>query len=324
MNDLFVVDYSGCYHSSDTGHSWQFLCGVPTYDIEAGDRFWVSGRKVFIPTVHFDQTGLANDTAQIWMLDLDSMQYFDAGIDLRFADTSKKILKHSGDTVGITVRSLHPRDIDPNVSFDTVFLRLHYDASILTAGLPQPPSGWEIMETPIDDSTFDLTLIDSSHVALDSLGSILSLVFQSSPALSNDSIAKIYLDSVRVSGHRNNCDCLAVSSGAPDSVEVDFYNSTGCGTDLLRQLMAGDSLLLRIQSITPNPAASELHVTISGGGSYSYALYDALGTARLRGNCANDLTLDVSTLPSGVYYLEIRGKGSTYGAGRATREFVKE
>ena len=87
----------------------------------------------------------------------------------------------------------------------------------------------------------------------------------------------------------------------PDSAQIDF---TGCNASLILATMNHTPPFTFI-GVTPNPASSEIGVTISNSGSYSYQVYDALGTERLRGECSNDLTLNVAPLPSGIYYLRL-------------------
>jgi hypothetical protein len=101
---------------------------------------------------------------------------------------------------------------------------------------------------------------------------------------------------------------------------------TACGDSALTAALDGQPLT--IASLTPNPAGSAVEVTLEGNGSTEAAIHaslrDMLGREVWQSNVTGAFTIDVSALPSGVYFLEVRGQGSTYGAGRATREFMKE
>jgi hypothetical protein len=133
--------------------------------------------------------------------------------------------------------------------------------------------------------------------------------------------AKIYLDSAHLYGKRLNCDCSALSVAGPDSVEIDFE---GCGDSTLLRYMATGSPF-EIESVTPNPARDEVLIRLQAGaarmtdhaGAGLHAgmlveMYDVLGQRRIRNEVLgirNGVSVDVSLLPPGVYYLRVSSGG---------------
>lgn len=84
---------------------------------------------------------------------------------------------------------------------------------------------------------------------------------------------------------------------------VFFYAATGAAPDAQRQI-----------HLAPNPANT--HLAIAGGGNGTpYGIYTVLGKQVLAGQLGQGSTIDVSSLPPGVYRLQ---------AGPLARQFVKE
>ncbi len=86
------------------------------------------------------------------------------------------------------------------------------------------------------------------------------------------------------------------------------------------ELACGDSTILaswnettpfNIESIQPNPARNEITVQLSGNMQPEIELYDALGREQdVRGmSLQNGVTLDVSKVPSGIYFLRVSAGG---------------
>lgn len=114
----------------------------------------------------------------------------------------------------------------------------------------------------------------------------------------------------------------------------DIYYMTVSGTDgqsvgtmtfLLANFAAGIEMEKRKPSsirIYPNPAQNELHVQLHQTGVRQLAIYNLIGKAvsqyRVQGNSAR---LDISTMPSGIYFLRMMdNKGKVV----ATRKFTKQ
>jgi len=72
-------------------------------------------------------------------------------------------------------------------------------------------------------------------------------------------------------------------------------------------------------SLYPNPAQRELHLVLPAAGAH-YRVLSLTGAVVLQGTAfASTTTLDVTSLPAGLYQLEV-----TSAAGRTTRKFIKQ
>lgn len=94
-------------------------------------------------------------------------------------------------------------------------------------------------------------------------------------------------------------ECLAIIS---DSGSV-FRYVYSCGDGMLRDYLKNDRIL--ITSLRPNPAQHEIQLDLRAN-SATVLLFDQLGAEALRETTTGTHhTLDVSTLPSGSYYLRV-------------------
>ena len=289
MTNLFVTTGSGCFRSTDQGLTWNYLCGQPSYRMER-QRFFVRDNYVYVQSAD-------RDRGTLWMLDLDSMQNFDSKIESQFDDGTKRTTVKAGDTTNITFRP----EMDSLVGVDSAHLVVRFDADALNLLSYKIPVGWSAANSVSQSGLLDLWLTNTGAVPLPD--PILEVTFGT--ALSTASTI-VTLDSAHLYGRRLNCDCSALSVAAPDSVEIDF---TGCEDSVLLGFMHSGLVPFRITSIQPNPARAILQVNLAREEStepVTYELLDALGAERLRGNIAASTTsLEVSSLPSGVYYLRI-------------------
>jgi len=75
----------------------------------------------------------------------------------------------------------------------------------------------------------------------------------------------------------------------------------------------------KVLTLFPNPAHAELHLVAPAANAH-YRVLSLLGSVMLQGQAPNGTaTLDVTTLPAGLYQLEI-----TSAAGRVVRKFTKQ
>jgi hypothetical protein len=98
-----------------------------------------------------------------------------------------------------------------------------------------------------------------------------------------------------------NAPCVALSL-TTDSVNILI---NGCGDKTLLQFMKTGKVPLAIQSIVPSPANDAVQINFQNptASAISYQIFDALGQTRLNGIVAsNALSLDVSSMPQGVYF----------------------
>ncbi len=296
LNHLFVQAASGIYMSTDQGKSWKYLCGQPydTTDYTLFDhRFYVRYPYVCIltrPTI---------TASQLWMLNVDSMQYFPTGI--AFPDGTKR----TGVSAGTPVTVNYSPQTSDAVGIDTGHLVFHYDTRSLVLSALKLPASWNILDSSTANGIIQLTFTADSSADIPS--PLVSMEFNT--YLSSSS-AKVYVDSAYLSGHRLNCDCQALSILGPDSVEIDF---DGCGDSTILAAMEHEPPF-RIESIVPNPAQNQLMITGRGLAGASVELYTALGTTpqppppSLR-SAGGGVMLDVSSLPSGIYFLRLSESG---------------
>jgi photosystem II stability/assembly factor-like uncharacterized protein len=297
--DLYVTTLDGCYHSTDTGNTWNYLCGMSSEYI-TWDKFYAKGHTVFMQTIN----DIPDSThAEVWRLNIDSMQYFPT--DVSFANGSKLIFTTAGNAVKVNY-ALTGND---TIGIDTGHLVFHYDPNALLLEKLQLPPSWVILDSSTKNGVLDLTFTADSNEQLPS--PIVQLTFGT--YLSGDS-TKIYLDSVQLSGHRLNCGCEALSLSGSDSVQVNFQ---GCGDSILLAAMSGKPLFT-IESIQPNPAQNEITVQLSGNVQPEIEMYDALGRSVLNCNpttpqpppsIGGGVILDVSNVPSGIYFVRVSAGG---------------
>ncbi len=298
---LFVQLNTGVYLSTDQGKSWKYLCGEPYdtvpdtpnfVDYIYDHRFYVRYPYVCILTHNGPNRGGA-----LWMLNVDSMQFFPTAIT--FPDGSKRMSIAAGNDITI---NYSPQTSD-GIGIDTGHLVFHFDTSSLTLTDIKFPSSWVILDSSSANGTIILAFTADSNTAI--YNPLVSLTFKSYLSPTSGTTTRVFLDSTYLSGHRLNCECQALSTGAPDSVEIDF---TGCGDSTLVAAMEGQPPF-SIERIVPNPAGASVRVEGTGQGVEAQLL-DDLGREVLPLTLHPlPFTLDVSGLPPGIYFLRLSSSG---------------
>ena len=305
---LFVQEGSGCYLSTDQGSSWKYLCGLPSYGV-ADTRFFVKYPYVYIAT---------NDrilpTQSLWMLNVDSMQYFPTGIS--FTDGTKRTSVRAGSVVTV---NYSPQTSDP-IGIDTGHLVFHYDTNALELKDIRLPPSWIILDSSTTGGVLDLRIVDTtgSQLPTPAVQLIFNTYLSPSESRAGRSIvgdassprAFVYLDSADLSGHRLNCDCQALSIIGPDSVEIDF---TGCGDSTILAAM-GHEPPFTIKRVSPNPSEGSFTIEyhVAAEGPLSMELEDYLGrmvTVLKQGWSKpgdETETYSVQNISSGLYRLVLR------------------
>jgi photosystem II stability/assembly factor-like uncharacterized protein len=304
---LFIQNKIGCYMSTDQGDHWHYLCGVPSSFSMFDSRFYYKNGYIYLPT-YDSVVGYSS----LWMLNLDSLNLVSSNFAEQFANGAKQETIYPGDTVRVDYFS--DTALGPEVGTDSVFLSISFDTSSLALARFELSPGWSILDSSHSGGNYRLLLVNSDSLALDSSTRILRADFASYLAIPS---SKVYLDSVHYYGHRLNCDCAVQSvlaadtstlATAIDSVEIDF---TGCGDSTILAVMHHEPLF-SIQSIVPNPAQNEVRLEGTGLSNVAMELYDVLGnltTPRPLLEKEGEITLDVSPLPPGIYYLRFSSNG---------------
>lgn len=97
---------------------------------------------------------------------------------------------------------------------------------------------------------------------------------------------------------------VAFSDDYPTNIELPIYTGTYTNVEEPEQADVTPSLEA---AVYPNPATTEVNVYMSSSSDYEVTLYDIAGKALGRSASFSDMiTLDVSDLPSGVYFVEVR------------------
>ena len=287
LNQMYTQTVTGVFVSKDEGLSWQDLCGPGARGAYEHIGFYARGNYVYAAETG-DGYGYGAP-CKLWYLNTDSLNIFTSSLHPTQSTASGN---------GMSV--LFQPQIDSTVGVDTAHFAIRYDSSLLLQSL-QLPAGWNLLDSSSNGNTLNVTIFDTSSVVSNPN---VTLTFEPilTPSISS---GKVWLDSANLSGKWMNCDISAQSTSAPDSVQLDF---TGCGDSLILAAME-HTPPFAIQSIVPNPAQNSLRVEGNGQG-VTAELDDALGRAVVPVTLYPlPVTLDVHSLPSGIYYLRFSSNG---------------
>ncbi len=289
--NLYISTFEGFFESSDTGYTWRFIGGPQQHkDV----RFWVTSDYIYAadqlnpryPPVVYPST--------VWRYPLHNSATF------TMESGSKDTIVPPGTDVNVNV----PVEINPSLGSDSLHLVIRYDREPLELDSLLLTGGLSLIDSSTNGDTLNLWVtLDSNQVSMPPNVKLTFKTFLSVP------VAKIHLDSTQFYGGCQTCNCaLAVSH--PDSVEIDF---AGCGDSILLSFMSGGKLVFTIDNIVPNPASGNITVSLvrQTASPIAYELYDALGQRVLAGPDVRgtSLQLDVSDVPSGIYYLRFSTEG---------------
>ncbi len=288
--NLYVMTHTeGFLMSSDEGVSWHSIGGPSAWD---DARFWITSDYIYAGDGAAAFVGTECELCSPGTL----WRYHLSNPGLVFSDGSKRMSLSAGSdaTVNFTPTG------NEMLGADSVHFLIRYDSASLILKDFNLSGGWTILDSSTHGDTLDLWAAFDSSYQIQSPN--LQLTFKTVLASSS---AKVYLDSAHFYGGCQTCDCPVLANGS-DSVEIDFQ---GCGNPTILAAME-HAPPFSIESIVPNPAQSKIRITLSAPASYS--LFDQLGITRLTGNLSSiPSEIDVTSLPSGSYYLRLTSNGYT-------------
>jgi hypothetical protein len=169
------------------------------------------------------------------------------------------------------------------------------------------------------ESVTSLVGATAAPLQIDSGGAWITLTLPPNLAISSDTLianvicrayvtdtnaTAISLESTAISNSSPNC--LSVSGTG----DMSFTLIPDCVTPILTQFLSTGALPATITGITPNPATGFIKIEGSSG---PFTIFDPLGRSYQMPGTAN--TLDISSLPSGVYFV---------GDGLSHTKFIKQ
>ncbi|MFI5202677.1 MAG: T9SS type A sorting domain-containing protein, partial [Candidatus Kapaibacterium sp.] len=151
-----------------------------------------------------------------------------------------------------------------------------------------------------DNTRVGFSVTNSSGISLDPAQPVAQLWLRAMLADTTD--FHVSLDSVLLNnGDASFSNCTLATAGSRTTATL----ATGCGDSVLLQRLQGKALLFMMLP-RPNPAANAVTIGFINptNASISYSVIDALGKIRIHGiSNEKGLTLDLSELPEGVYFI---------------------
>ncbi len=243
---------------------------------------------------HFVENGIAHDSA------VTIYGVAAAPVDVSLYLKPTTITAHAGDTIDIPIYISGNGTLSGMTS---ATIPLVLDMQTLTPVGFFPSAGF-LLSAPISYSNgIESIQLQGQNITLAGetlVGNLQCIVY-----LSDTLTAQVSLSPTTVNSDDPRCLSLSTST---DAVDITL---TGCGDSTILAVMHHEPLF-SIQSIVPNPAQNEIRVSGTGLSNVAMELYDVLGnltTPRPLLEKEGEITLDVSPLPPGIYYLRFSSEG---------------
>ena len=222
-------------------------------------------------------------------------------VSLHLAASVSNAVAGSTFSVGI-----YPNASLSNAGLDTISFTLHYWNDLLT--LQNPPAPITVQN---GEASVPITII-GNNLSLDPATPVTMLTFE---AMLTDTL------------HTTLALAQPIANPSDPSYAECVLSLTSDSTPFMLDLACGDSIILaswnstppfRIESIQPNPAQDEITVSVAGVGDHhaiECQMYDALGQAIPLPQPSSltlhpsSLSLDVSGVPSGIYFVRVSAGG---------------
>ncbi len=291
LHNLVVQTADGCYRSTDEGLTWSYLCG-PVSNIVNEDRFYAKDNFIYC-AVEDDSTGISS----LWRLDLDSMNSKTPDLSSNFSNGIKQLSLTPGDSVRLVFDS--QTDMFP----DSVHLVIRFDPDALSYRNSSMPFQWTLTASK-SSGLLDLLYINDTKATEGKKylqPRTLAITFNSTLSKSS---TQIFVERTQVLSHQFNSECLGYYAPA-DTLNLTF---TGCGDSTLLNFMQSGKVTFEIVSLRPNPTTGKVHIDLKNKLDFPICaqVINALGVVEKEEAWkTGEITLDVRSLPSGVYYLRL-------------------
>jgi photosystem II stability/assembly factor-like uncharacterized protein len=197
---------------------------------------------------------------------------------------------------------IYPNQAISDAGLDTISFMLHYWNDLLNY-IPNSSISAGPISVQNGEASLPITIV-GTNISLDPAAPITTLMFEA--MLTDTTHTTLMLTDATANpsdGNYASCVLSLTSDSTP------FQLDLACGDSTI--LAAWNSRPpFSIEGIQPNPASSSIEINLSSLSSVTYTLFDALGRSVLsNSNLASSFSLDVSNVPSGIYYLRVSSNG---------------
>jgi len=297
LTRMYAQTQDGVFESTDEGVSWESLCGPPDDLGGIGLRkgFYLKSNYIYAAEYHDP-----NHPARLWVNK--TVGEKTPRVILSSTTGSNHIAARAGSAVSLELRT--PSAFPTGFEADSLSISVTFDSDVLSHLIDSSVPGWTMQTISNENGLMKLQLNKSAGTVLhpDSIIAWINFRVNLAPRLSTT----ITLNEVNWDADTSYHDCMVASLSSADSVLLNVTLS--CGDTLMLQMLRGQKPSFDIVSLRPNPASGVLHIDLKNnlGAPIRVQLFDALGVIKKDEQWKmSEPTLDVSTLPSGIYYLRL-------------------
>ncbi len=287
---------SGIFTSSDDGLNWKYLCGPENF---AHSTFVANNYGIWAGSfdggLWYNRTKKPNaDRLQIEKDNLSRHQAY-IGEDIPIALYYPYEAYYEGvDSLSFVI----------NISESLGFVS------------DSVADGWRLLRRETTDSTIRFIVQRTTATAPDTSSFILKAYFKA--FVTRAKTATLTLDEINFNQDTTFRECMVASLKRTDSIFIDLVDN--CGDSLLRTFITSHGNL-RIISLTPNPTTDNITVDVESPElqQVQIEIVNAVGitvvskSQQLKSG-SNVILINTQNLPSGLYFLRVRGLYSTVNA----------
>ncbi len=199
--------------------------------------------------------------------------------------------------------SIYPNEPINDMGLDTISFTLRYWNDLLNY-IPNSSISAGPISVQNGEASLPITIV-GTNISLDPSSPMATLNFE---AMLTDTIHTTLLLADAIANPSNESYASCVLSLTSDS--TPFVLDLACGDSTILAAMQNE-LPFSIESIVPNPAQGEITITLFGQVEPEIEMYDALGRGEnVRStSLQNGISLDVSNVPSGIYFIRLSAGG---------------